>query len=86
MNGAAGNSLAGVAESSFDNAAARVIQGDLHNSLINLANEASGTGPNLGAYYRQVSDAVKQVQIMYHRVYVPLAILFLLPGACNHSS
>ncbi len=75
MNGAAGNSLAGVAESSFDNAAARVIQGDSTNSLINLANEASGTGPNLGAYYRQVSDAVKQVQIMYHRVYVPLAIL-----------
>ncbi|HNA74187.1 MAG TPA: hypothetical protein PKW73_12655, partial [Candidatus Obscuribacter sp.] len=81
MNGAAGNSIAGVAESSFDNAAARIIQGDATNSLINLANENSGTGPNLGAYYRRVSDAVRQVQIMYHQVYVPLAILFLLPGA-----
>jgi hypothetical protein len=81
MNGSAANSLAGVAESAFDNAAARIIQGDSTNSLINLANEASGTGPNIGAYYRQVSDAVRQVQIMYHRVYVPLAILFLLPGA-----
>ncbi|MBC7997463.1 MAG: hypothetical protein IAF58_05955, partial [Leptolyngbya sp.] len=81
MGGAAGNSLAGVAESAFDNASARIIQGDATNSLINLANEASGTGPNLGAQYRQVSDAVRQVQIMYHQVYVPMAILFLLPGA-----
>jgi len=81
MNGSGANSLAGVAESAFDNAAARIIQGDSTNSLINLANENSGTGPNLGAYYRQVSDAVRQVQIMYHQVYVPMAILFLLPGA-----
>lgn len=78
----AGNSLAGNAESSFDNAALGVANGySGSGALINIANEASGTGPNLGAYYRKVSDAVKQVQLMYHQVYVPLAILFLLPGA-----
>lgn len=78
----AGNSLAGNAESSFDNAALGVANGYTGSgALINIANEASGTGPNLGAYYRRVSDAVKQVQMMYHQVYVPLAILFLLPGA-----
>ncbi|HEY9785469.1 MAG TPA: hypothetical protein V6D17_08715, partial [Candidatus Obscuribacterales bacterium] len=78
----AGNSLAGNAESAFDNASLGVANGYTGSgALINIANEASGTGPNLGAYYRRVSDAVKQVQIMYHQVYVPLAILFLLPGA-----
>lgn len=50
-------------------------------SNVNVANEAAGTPGSTTAPFRPVSQAVWMVQQMYHRVYLPLAILLLLPGA-----
>ncbi len=138
LGGAAANSLAGGAESSFDTMVNRVVTGDgsdtgstpslggvLNGSglsgllgssglgsllggsgqpnlgaLINIANESNGqplTGlpsqinllgalvGNLGgstaAADKTIPQAVWMVQQMYKFVFVPMAILFLLPGA-----
>jgi len=48
---------------------------------INVANEATGRPVNMKAPYRHVSEAVWMVQRMFHDVYLPLALLLLLPGA-----
>ncbi|MCC7531472.1 MAG: hypothetical protein IT342_23415 [Candidatus Melainabacteria bacterium] len=48
---------------------------------INVANEAVGTSGSTRAPFRPVSQAIGMVQKMYHRVYVPMALLLLLPGA-----
>ncbi|MBA3858162.1 MAG: hypothetical protein C0507_14755 [Cyanobacteria bacterium PR.3.49] len=49
---------------------------------INVANEAAGsTSINTRAPFRPVSEAIGMVQQMYHHVYVPMALLLLLPGA-----
>jgi hypothetical protein len=77
----ASNSSAGVAEQSFDVALQRIVYAEGNGALINVANEASGTGGNHGALFRTIPDAVGMVQKMYKNVFVPMAILFLLPGA-----
>jgi hypothetical protein len=50
-------------------------------NLINVANEQAGSGPNLDSPIRELSNAVGMVQQMFKRVYVPFAVLLLLPGA-----
>ncbi|MBC8000093.1 MAG: hypothetical protein IAF58_19215 [Leptolyngbya sp.] len=48
---------------------------------INVANEATGTSGSTRAPFRPVSQAIGMVQQMYRRVYLPMALLLLLPGA-----
>ena len=61
----------------------RIVNGDGNGSMINVANEGSVAGLS----YRGAGDdasiagAVYMVQTMYKQVFVPMAILFLLPGA-----
>ncbi|HEY9732649.1 MAG TPA: hypothetical protein V6C89_12095 [Drouetiella sp.] len=50
-------------------------------ALINIANEQSGVPTAADNPYKTVPQAVWMVQQMYKFVFVPLAILFLLPGA-----
>lgn len=47
----------------------------------NVANEATGTPGNSEAPFKPISQAIWMVQQMYKRVYVPMAVLLLLPGA-----
>lgn len=76
----AANSLAGVAESSFDTAANRIYYAD-NGGLINIANENSGRPTSSRNPFKEVNQAVWMVQQMYRFVFVPMALLFLLPGA-----
>ena len=48
---------------------------------INVANEAVGTSGSTRAPFRPVSQAIGMVQQMYKHVYLPMALLLLLPGA-----
>lgn len=49
---------------------------------INVANEAAGSGGvSTRAPFRTLSQAIGMVQSMYKRVYLPMALLLLLPGA-----
>ncbi|HNB23649.1 MAG TPA: hypothetical protein PKZ32_14595 [Candidatus Melainabacteria bacterium] len=48
---------------------------------INVANEAVGTSGSTRAPFRPVSQAIGMVQKMYKHVYLPMALLLLLPGA-----
>lgn len=48
---------------------------------INVANEAVGTDGSTRAPFRPVSQAIGMVQKMYKHVYLPMALLLLLPGA-----
>lgn len=48
---------------------------------INVANEAVGTDGDTRAPFRPVSQAIGMVQKMYKHVYLPMALLLLLPGA-----
>ena len=50
-------------------------------NLLNVANEASGSPSSAMAPTKSYSNAIWFVQRMYSEVYVPMAILFLLPGA-----
>lgn len=79
----ASNSLAGAAESSWNTCIDYVMNGaDGSGAMINVANERAATpisDPNI--LYKSVSEAVYMVQRMYKEVFVPMAILFLLPGA-----
>lgn len=50
-------------------------------ALINVANEASGAGYPEWVMYKTIPEAVGMVQRMYKQVFIPMAILFLLPGA-----
>jgi hypothetical protein len=50
-------------------------------ALINIANEASGVPTSGSNTNKTIPQAVWMVQQMYKWVFVPLAILFLLPGA-----
>ncbi len=50
-------------------------------SNINVANEASAKPVNIHAPFRPVSQAIWMVQQMFHHVYMPVAVLMLLPGA-----
>jgi len=48
---------------------------------VNVANEAAGGGRGNGAQaFRPLSTAIGMVQAMYKRVYLPMALLLLLPG------
>ncbi|HMX44909.1 MAG TPA: hypothetical protein PKC93_03110, partial [Candidatus Obscuribacter sp.] len=77
----ASNSAANVGEQSLTTMFDRILDADGAGALINVANEASGTGGNVGALFRTIPDAVGMVMQMYKHCYVPMAILFLLPGA-----
>lgn len=78
----ASNSLAGVSESAFETMVEYIMEGHNGNGgLLNVANEASAAAPNLGSLYRSVANVYGVVMEMYKQVYVPMAILFLLPGA-----
>lgn len=77
----ASNSAANAGEQTLNVVLDRILEADAGGALINVANEASGTGGNVGALFRSVPDAVGMVMIMYKHVFVPMAILFLLPGA-----
>lgn len=78
----ASNSLAGVSESAFETMVQYVMEGHNGNGgLLNVANEASAAAPNIGSLYRSVANVYGVVMEMYKQVYVPMAILFLLPGA-----
>lgn len=82
MGGAsAANSMAGTAEQSFGTALDRIINADGNNCLINVANEASGAGYPGMVVDKTIPEAVGMVQRMYRQVFIPMAILFLLPGA-----
>lgn len=48
---------------------------------INVANEAVGTDGSTRAPFRPVSQAIGMVQKMYKHVYLPMALLLLVPGA-----
>ncbi len=48
---------------------------------INVANEAVGTTGSTRAPFRPVSQAIGMVQQMYRHVYLPMALLLLVPGA-----
>lgn len=49
--------------------------------LINVANESAGESTSSRAPFKKYSQAVWMVQQMYKKCYIPMAILFLLPGA-----
>lgn len=53
----------------------------LAGSNINVANEAAGRPGDIKAPFRPVSQAIWMVQQMFHHVYMPVAVLMLLPGA-----
>jgi len=48
---------------------------------INVANEGVGQPVDMKATFRPVSQALWMVQRMFHNVYMPMALLMLLPGA-----
>ncbi len=53
----------------------------LPTSTVNVANEASGTPGSTLTPFRPLSQAIWMVQRMYKQVFMPMAILLLLPGA-----
>jgi len=53
----------------------------LPTSTINIANEAAGTPGSTLTPFRPLSQAIWMVQKMYKQVFMPIAILLLLPGA-----
>ncbi len=67
------NSMGGAAEATFASAFKTIQQGP----LINVANEAAGVPGGQGT----VEGAVYIVQRMYKELFLPMAILLLLPGA-----
>ncbi|MDQ5934201.1 MAG: hypothetical protein QG574_1499 [Cyanobacteriota bacterium erpe_2018_sw_21hr_WHONDRS-SW48-000092_B_bin.40] len=81
VGASASNSMAGTAEQSFGSALDRIVNADGGNCLINVANEASGAGYPGMVMYKTIPEAVGMVQRMYKQVFIPMAILFLLPGA-----
>ena len=79
----ASNSLASASENAWNTCLDYIMDGaDGTGVLINVANERSATPiANPNVLYKQVSEAIYMVQRMYREVFVPMAILFLLPGA-----
>jgi len=90
-----GNALAGSSEAAFKQALTRITKADTPGNgaaggggggaqvgaLINIANEQSGVPTAANNPHKEVAQAVWMVQQMYRWVFVPMAILFLLPGA-----
>jgi hypothetical protein len=97
MQGAcAANSIGASAEAAYGTAANNIINGPGGGgggggggaaggapvgALINIANENSGVPTASDNPNKTIPQAVWMVQKMYREVFVPLAILFLLPGA-----
>ncbi len=50
-------------------------------ALINVANEDAAAAVSSDAAYKEESNVIWMVQQMYKKCYVPMAVLFLLPGA-----
>jgi len=50
-------------------------------STVNVANEAAGTPGSTLTPFRPLSQAIWMVQKMYKQVFMPMALLLLLPGA-----
>ncbi len=50
-------------------------------SLINVASESAGSQTSASASKKTLNQAVWMVQQMFKGVYIPMAVLFLLPGA-----
>lgn len=50
-------------------------------NLINVANEAAGSQVSASASKKTLSQAIWMVQQMFKGVFIPMAVLFLLPGA-----
>lgn len=79
---AAANSLAGVSEQAFAQSVSFILDGHNGNDgLLNVANENAASNMALNSLYRPVSAAYDVVMRCYKEIYVPMAILFLLPGA-----
>lgn len=72
----AANNAAECAEGSGDMAFLNIT----HN-LINVANEEAGTPTDSRNPFKSYSQAIWMVQQMYKKCFIPMAILFLLPGA-----
>lgn len=72
----AGNAAADAAEMNF----AEDIS-EFMDSLINVANEDAATPGGVDQPTKQLPQAIWMVQQMFHNVYIPMAILLLLPGA-----
>ncbi len=71
------NSMGGAAEASFNSAFATI-----RSQLINVANERATGAPQGGSGSgNSIEEAVYVVQRLYKEVFLPLAVLFLLPGA-----
>lgn len=78
----AANSLAGVSEYAFERMVEYILDGHNDNGgLLNVANERSATPMAMNELYRPVSAAYDVVMRCYKELFVPMAILFLLPGA-----
>lgn len=72
----AANNAAECAEGSGDTAFMNITQ-----YLLNVANESAGTPTESRNPFKTHSQAVWMVQQMYKKCYIPMALLFLLPGA-----
>lgn len=54
---------------------------EMRTPLINVANEGAGTPTGAEAPFKTHSQAIWMVQQMYKTIYIPMALLLLLPGA-----
>jgi hypothetical protein len=70
------DATAGAAETGFNTGVEEV-----RTSLINVANEGAGTPTGAEAATKTHSQAIWMVQQMYKAIYIPMALLLLLPGA-----
>ncbi|MBZ0187825.1 MAG: hypothetical protein K8F91_16385, partial [Candidatus Obscuribacterales bacterium] len=78
----AANSLAGVSEDAWNQAVDFILNGaEGTGTLINVANEAAATPTAPSPPWKDLTHAIWMVQRMYKECFVPMAILFLLPGA-----
>lgn len=75
MQEGAGNAAAGAAQSTFEGAINQIGKG-----LLNIANEGATQPCDVRAPIRTLSQAGWMVQQMFRSVYLPVAILLLLPG------
>jgi hypothetical protein len=75
MAASAANSAGGAAQTSFKGAF-----DSISTVLINVANE-SAASPSIGGQNRSIPQAVYIVQQAYKTIFIPVALLLLLPGA-----
>lgn len=70
------DATAGAAETGFQTGV-----DECRTPLINVANEGAGTPTAAEAPFKTHSQAIWMVQQMYKTIYIPMALLLLLPGA-----